>query len=170
MRRTARENAFKLLFEQSVSGATGDITYAVLMRSMTEEEQAYFNEIISGVKKAKDFIDIVINRFARGFDPERIYKIDRAVLQVAVYEILFNDGVPDKVAVNEALEMAKIYSTDNSPSFINGILASVIREKSALTEELNASQNKDENGENALDADENDEITFTEAEDGGFDN
>ena len=55
MRRTARENAFKLLFEQSVSGATGDITYAVLMRSMTEEEQAYFNEIISGVKKEKDF-------------------------------------------------------------------------------------------------------------------
>ena len=65
-------------------------------------------------------------------------------MQIAVYEILFLCDVPDKVAVNEALEMSKIYSTDNSPSFINGILASVIREKDELLDEYVALTEKKE--------------------------
>ena len=144
MRRTARENAFKLLFERSVSGGTGDITYAVLTRSMTEEENDYFRLLVNGVQQTESFIGDIIKRYARGFDFDRIYKIDRAILQIAIYEILFLCDVPDKVAVNEALEMSKIYSTDNSPSFINGILASVIREKNELLDEYKVLTEKDE--------------------------
>ncbi len=169
MRRTARENAFKLLFEQSVSGGTGDITYAVLTRSMDEEENAYYNTIIKSVENNNDFIESVIKRYARGFDYDRIYKIDRAILKVAVYEILFNDDVPDKVAVNEALEMAKIYSTDNSPSFINGILASVIREKGTLLEE-NAALSEKSDEQSVEQPDDNDDITLVEVHDDGENN
>ena len=169
MRSTARENAFKLLFERSVSGGTGDITYAVLTRSMTEEENDYFNVLINGVKQTEAFIGDVIKRYARGFDFDRIYKIDRAILQIAVYEILFLGDVPDKVAVNEALEMSKIYSTDNSPSFINGILASVIREKNELLNEYKALSEKKEDdlvSEQSEDEfDDEDDIVLTEARD-----
>ena len=78
-----------------------------------------------------------IASFARGFTAERIYKIDLAILLIATYEILFLPDVPDKVSVNEAVELAKTYSTDNSPSFINGVLASVIKEKENLLNERN---------------------------------
>lgn len=177
MRRTARENAFKLLFERSVSGGTGDITYAVLTRSMAEEENDYFNLLISGVNKSETFIGDVIKRYARGFDFDRIYKIDRAILQIAIYEILFLGDVPDKVAVNEALEMSKIYSTDNSPSFINGILASVIREKAELTDEYKklAEKKEESNPEQCDDCPEDcpieeNDIVLTEVCDDGENN
>ena len=90
-------------------------------------------------------------------------------MQIAVYEILFLGDVPDKVAVNEALEMSKIYSTDNSPSFINGILASVIREKNELLNEYKALSEKKEDdlvSEQSEDEfDDEDDIVLTEARD-----
>ena len=136
MRRTARENAFKLIFEKSVSGGTGDISYAVLTHSMTDEENSYFKDLISEIETHKLFLTSALSRYAKGYDVDRIYKIDLSILLVSACEILFKDDIPDKVAVNEALEMSKIYSTDNSPSFINGILASIIRDKEALLDEF----------------------------------
>ena len=68
-------------------------------------------------------------------------------MYVALYEILFAEDLPDKVAVNEAVELAKIYSTDNSPAFINGILATAIKDKAALTaeyEQLKRAENQPE--------------------------
>ena len=135
MRRTARENAFKLIFEKSVSGGTGEISYTVLTHSMTDEENEYFNSIVNLADKNRPFLVKALAKYAHGYELDRIYRIDLSILLVAMTEILFNDDVPDKVAVNEALEMAKVYSTDNSPSFINGILASVIRDKEELISE-----------------------------------
>ncbi len=151
MRRTARENAFKLIFEKSVSGGTGDITYAVLTHSLTPNEKQYFDLLISDVEKNKDRISKIIKKYSHAYALDRIYKIDLSILYIGICEILYNQDVPDKVAVNEALELSKIYSTDNSPSFINGILASVIRDKEIL---LNDEEEKNE--ENCL-TDENNE-------------
>ncbi len=147
MRRTARENAFKLIFEKSVSGGTGKITCAVLTRMMTPEENEFFSFLVDGVENNKKFLTEVIARYSHGFDTDRIYKIDLSILYVALYEILFAEDVPDKVAVNEAVELAKIYSTDNSPAFINGILATAIKDKAALTaeyEQLKRAENQPE--------------------------
>ena len=87
------------------------------------------------MEKEKDFLKSVVSRFLRGFNIDRIYKIDLAILYVACYEILFMPDVPEKVSVNEAVELAKTYSTDKSPSFINGVLAGVIAAKEELLNE-----------------------------------
>lgn len=137
MRKTARENAFKLTFEQLIGGARNELTYNALTSGLNEEDKLYLDTLLDGVTSEKAFLTKTIASFARGFTAERIYKIDLAILLIATYEILFLSDVPDKVSVNEAVELAKTYSTDNSPSFINGVLASVIKEKENLLNERN---------------------------------
>lgn len=137
MRKTARENAFKLTFEQLINETKNEITYNALTSGLNEEYKRFFDTLIDGVASEKDFLSKTIAGFARGFALERIYKIDLAILLIASYEILFLPDVPDKVSVNEAVELAKTYSTDNSPAFINGVLASVIKEKENILNERN---------------------------------
>lgn len=137
MRKTARENAFKLTFEQLINETKNEITYNALTSGLNEEDKRFFDTLIDGVASEKDFLSKTIASFARGFALERIYKIDLAILLIASYEILFLPDVPDKVSVNEAVELAKTYSTDNSPAFINGVLASVIKEKENILNERN---------------------------------
>ncbi len=138
MRRTARENAFKLIFENLVAGSDGKISRDAFIQDMKEEGVSLMDRLYGGVNEEREFLTQIIGRYARGFKLERIYKIDLAILMIASYEILFCEDIPDKVSVNEAVEIAKIYSTDNSPSFINGVLAGVIRDKEELLNERNA--------------------------------
>lgn len=90
---------------------------------------------MEGVSSNQAFLSEIIGGYASGYAVERIYKIDLALLLIASFEILFMEDVPVKVSVNEAVELAKVYSTDNSPSFINGILASVIKNKEDILNE-----------------------------------
>ena len=71
-------------------------------------------------------IDNIIGSYAKGWTVERMSKVDKAILRLAVYEIKYAPDVPDGVAVNEAVELAKVYSSDEAPAFINGILGKVI--------------------------------------------
>ena len=137
MRKTARENAFKFTFEQLINGTRNEITYNALTSDLNDEDKQFFDTLINGVETEKNFLSGTIAEYARGFALERIYKIDLAIIIIASYEILFLPDVPDKVSVNEAVELAKTYSTDNSPAFINGILASVIKEKENILNERN---------------------------------
>lgn len=137
MRKTARENAFKFTFEQLINGTRNDITYNALTSGLNDEDKQFFDTLINGVTEEKDFLSKTIAGYARGFALERIYKIDLAIILIASYEILFLSDVPDKVSANEAVELAKTYSTDNSPAFVNGILASVIKEKENILNERN---------------------------------
>ncbi|MDR0426905.1 MAG: transcription antitermination factor NusB [Clostridiales bacterium] len=132
MRKTARDIAFKLVFESLINQSGGNITYRKFCEPLDADDRAYVDEILSGVRDSKTVLDGVIEGYASGFSLSRIYKIDRAVLLVAVYEILYKDDVPVKVSANEAVELAKTYSTDNSPAFINGILASVIKDRDGI--------------------------------------
>ena len=93
---------------------------------------------MEGVSSNQAFLSEIIGGYASGYAVERIYKIDLALLLIASFEILFMEDVPVKVSVNEAVELAKVYSTDNSPSFVNGILASVIKNKEDILNERNA--------------------------------
>ncbi len=86
----------------------------------------YIQKIITTYKDKKDEIDNVIKELASGWDIERLFKIDKDILRIAIVELLFIKDAPIKVVIDEALELAKKYSTDDSPSFINGILAKVV--------------------------------------------
>lgn len=86
----------------------------------------YVKKIIQTYKERKEDIDNVIKELASGWDIERLFKIDKDILRISITELLFIKDAPVKVVIDEALELAKKYSTDESPSFINGILAKVV--------------------------------------------
>ena len=101
----------------------------------TGEVKNYVLQIASIYKENSGEIDSLIKKFAKGWDIERLVKIDKDILRIAIAELLYVDSVPVKVVIDEALELAKKYSTDDSASFINGILGKVVDEKKARDKE-----------------------------------
>ncbi|MDE6965595.1 MAG: transcription antitermination factor NusB, partial [Clostridiales bacterium] len=87
---------------------------------------SYIDSVIDGITAHKDQLKAVIVKYAKGYEFDRIYKTDLAVLYLACYEIMYTD-TPPAVVANEAVELAKTYSDTKSHAFINGILASVIK-------------------------------------------
>ena len=92
---------------------------------LTEQEFAY--DTLDGVLKNKAKIKKIIQKFAPQWPVEKIAKIDRAILEIGIYEIAFTKDIPPVVAINESIEIAKHYGDDNSPKFINGVLSSVMK-------------------------------------------
>ena len=101
----------------------------------TGEVKNYVVQIANTYKENAEEIDSFIKKFAHGWDIDRLVKIDKDILRIAIVELLFIEGVPVKVVIDEALELAKKYSTDDSSSFINGILGKVVDEKKARDKE-----------------------------------
>lgn len=101
----------------------------------TGDVKNYVVKIASTYKDNAQEVDALIQKFAHGWDIDRLVKIDKDILRIAITELLFIEGVPVKVVVDEALELAKKYSTDDSSSFINGILGKVVDEKKARDKE-----------------------------------
>jgi len=94
----------------------------------TTDVQAYTMKIANQYKKHHDEVDNQIKEFAIGWDFERLVKVDKDIMRIAITELMFVEEVPHKVVVDEAVELAKKYSTEDSSSFINGVLAKVIYE------------------------------------------
>lgn len=131
-RRLAREAVMKYFFERLVNGnMDNSYTEDNLLATLDKDSRKFFSTICEGVNLRFDFLRNIVGNYVKTFDSDRIYKIDLALLMMATHEIVFSQ-TPDKVAVNEAVEIAKIYSTDNSPKFINGVLASIINDKEAI--------------------------------------
>jgi N utilization substance protein B len=84
---------------------------------------------VKGVLQNKSELDALIKKFAPAFPPEQMSIIDRNILRLAIFEILFNDKTPLKVAINEAIELAKEFGGDSSPRLINGVLGSITTER-----------------------------------------
>ena len=137
-RKKSREYAFRLVFEKFFHEPELDVEFADDEFVVDDNDRDFVNELLTGVNSHYDEILGIVKENLVGYELERVYKIDLAILMIASYEILFCEDIPDKVSVNEAVEIAKIYSTDNSPSFINGVLAGVIRDKEELLNERNA--------------------------------
>ena len=126
-RRRARALALQILYE---ADAVGHDVEKVLAQHLTrgglsEENKAFVRELVNGVLKNREKIDQEIANFAPAWPVEQISVIDRNVLRLAIYEILLNNKVPVKVAINEAVELAKTFGGDSSSKFINGVLSSV---------------------------------------------
>jgi len=127
MRRKARELALQALYEiDSVGHEMEKVLTSLLANGgLPEESNAFVRELVSGVIQNKEKIDLNIRNFAPAWPIEQIPVVDRNILRLAIFEILLNNKVPVKVAINEAVELAKTFGSDNSPRFVNGVLGSV---------------------------------------------
>ena len=126
-RRNARKLAFYLLFLYDFvkDGNFDEIKETFLTlndEEITENDKNYILSKTEGTMKNLEEIDDLIGKYAKGWSVERMSKVDKAILRLATYEIKFAPDVPEGVAVNEAVELAKTYSSDEAPAFINGIL------------------------------------------------
>ncbi len=126
-RRKARMLALQALYEvDSVGHEVEDVVTRLLAEErMSAENSAFARELVSGVIQNKEKIDLNIQNFAPAWPIEQIPVVDRNILRLAIFEILLDNKVPVKVAINEAVELAKAFGSDNSAKFVNGVLGSV---------------------------------------------
>jgi N utilization substance protein B len=126
-RRKARVQALQALFEiDSVGHDVAEILGRQTEDELLEEESAIFmKELVDGVLSNEGEIDSVIEIYAPAWPVAQMALIDRNILRLAIFEILFNNKVPVKVVINEAVELAKTFGGDNTPKFINGVLGTV---------------------------------------------
>ncbi|MDN6374214.1 MAG: transcription antitermination factor NusB [Brevibacterium aurantiacum] len=122
-RTRARRRALELMFEAGQRRL--DTEQIVTMRSNDPDYpmKAYAVEIVEGITSHREEIDEIIATYAEGWTLERMPAVDLALLQIGTWEIIFNDEVPDKAAIDEAVSLAKQFSTDDSPGFISGLLS-----------------------------------------------
>ncbi|MDD6734823.1 MAG: transcription antitermination factor NusB [Clostridiales bacterium] len=129
-RSQARCEAFKLIFELNQHRDELDFLFDQLMNERPESVTAmpYIKGVVTGVMDhEEELLDIISKNLSSGWRIERISKVARAVLLLAVYEIKYVEDVPEKVAINEALELAKKFDEPDSSAFVNGVLAGVIK-------------------------------------------
>ena len=127
MRRSkVREHIFKMLFSIGFDAADADEQielYLEQVEEASEEECGYMRKKVKAIAKHEEEIDTMINEHTTGWKTGRMGKAELAILRLAVYEMKYDEDVPVKVAINEAVELAKKFGGDESPAFVNGILA-----------------------------------------------
>jgi len=129
-RRKARIAALQALYELDCTKHKVEDALAHLSteKALPPEALSFSEHLVRGVLEHKSKLDTLIKRFAPAFPPEQMSIIDRNILRLAIFEILFNDKTPVKVAINEAVELAKHFGSDSSPRLINGVLGSITAE------------------------------------------
>ena len=108
----------------------------VYLERPSRKQQGYIDTVVSGVAEKEDALNEQIGKYSIGWDVSRISRLTRAVLQLAIYEILYVDDVPTGVAVSEAVRLAKKYDGDDTGAFVNGILGSFARSLESVAEEV----------------------------------
>jgi N utilization substance protein B len=126
-RRKAREVALQALYEidNSYHDTDGVIARSIKMGAFTPEGEDFARFLMEGVVNNKEKIDEQICSFAPAWPLEQMSAVDRNILRLAIFELLHSKNVPVKVAINEAVELAKSFGADSSPRFINGVLSSI---------------------------------------------
>ena len=129
-RTKARKRALDMLFQSDVRNEPIlAIVQAEARRAASEPDREaswlYAREIVDGVTDHREEIDELLMSYAQGWTLERMPNVDRALLRLAAWEILFNPEVPAAVAIDEAVELAKAYSTEDSGRFVNGVLGRI---------------------------------------------
>jgi len=128
-RSKARKRALDLIFAAEAQG----LTAAELLDAGEAPANEYTAELVRGVHEHRIRLDELISSYAEGWSLDRMPAVDRNVLRLGIYELLYSVDVPDAVAVSEAVNLVRDLSTDESPGFVNGVLANVARDKDRLT-------------------------------------
>ncbi|MBS6600474.1 MAG: transcription antitermination factor NusB [Clostridium sp.] len=130
-RKKSREKAMELLFSITLSKDSVEEAMEVFVDNyednIKELDLDYIKNLLNGVEANKEEIDKIIEKNLQNWKLDRISKVNLTILRLGVYEIAFDENVPKKVALNEAIELGKLYSDQKSVSFINGVLDKVLK-------------------------------------------
>ena len=135
-RTKARKRALDALYEADIRGIdAADVLSATAQRRVDEGQasmNAYVQELVAGVTEHRAYIDELLGSYSMGWSLDRMPAVDRAILRIGTYELLWRDDVPDAVAISEAVHLAQELSTDESSSFVNGLLGRILELKPRL--------------------------------------
>jgi N utilization substance protein B len=131
-RSKARKRAVDVLFESDARGVPAAEVLRTRIELADPPLNPYTVTLVEGAGEHAARIDEILARYAEDWTVARMPGVDRAVLRLGVYELLWAADVPAAVAIDEAVELAKTLSTDESPRFVNGVLARVLRDRAAL--------------------------------------
>jgi len=147
-RRVAREIALQSLYQIGMTGVPHDEAIATSIEEAKTDNEAelslaggevepkYVHELVEGTLQGLATIDVLLEQYLTGWRMDRLSRVDREILRLAVYEMLYREDVPPKVVVNEAIDMAKHFGTEDSGKFVNGVLGKMIKELDTLKERV----------------------------------
>lgn len=139
-RRLARELAVSSLYQMEMNEVSASDAIGMLMDELRHDNEIganpaesgstdeFVRELVFGVLEHKQAIDGMLQQFLTGWQVDRLSRVDRQVLRLACYEMVFRDDVPPKAAINEAIELAKRFGTEESGKFVNGVLGKLLQE------------------------------------------
>jgi N utilization substance protein B len=131
-RSKSRKRALDILFESEIQGLPIGATLEARRTSQEQPVGEYTVRLVEGVRDHQSRIDELISTYATGWTLERMPAVDRNALRIGVFELLFGGEVPEAVAISEAMSLVRDLSTDESPSFVNGVLGAILRDKSVV--------------------------------------
>ena len=136
-RREAREVVLKTLYRVEATGNTAEEAYndVCMNWSRSPFDEVYAQRLLKGITTNVEGIDAILKDIVKNWDIERIAIIDRNILRIAICEVVYFDDIPPKVSMDEAIEIAKIYSTSDSGKFVNGILDKVVKREKQRKQE-----------------------------------
>ena len=125
-RKEAREMLFGLLFEKEFKcDENADGIYEISAENREIPEDSYIKDGFFGISEKSELLDKIIGKYANGWKADRLSRVSRSVIRLAVYEMLFCDDIPANVSISEAVELAKKYGEDKARAFVNGVLSSI---------------------------------------------
>jgi transcription antitermination protein NusB len=128
----ARKRALDVLYAAEMRGEQPLEALERIVAAGEGPTNAYTSVLVHGVAEHQGRIDELLGTYAQGWTLARMPAVDRNVLRLGVYELLYVEDVPDGVAVSEAMNLVRDLSTDDSPAFVNGLLGSIVRDKADL--------------------------------------
>jgi len=133
IRRKGREIALQILYQKEMANLSTEeaiLLYKKHFFNVDNKEALNFGEeLVRGVSQNLEFIDKIIQKYTPSWPLERMNFTDKNILRVAIYEMFFRPDISEVVSINEAIELAKLYGTDDSPAFINGVLDSIYKKE-----------------------------------------
>jgi N utilization substance protein B len=138
--RLAREIAVQSLYQIEMNEVTAEAAIAMLLEEAQHDNEAnmeikdvpvltsYVRQLIEGIHSHKQQIDDLLGEYLKGWQMDRLSRVDKQILRLATYEMVFKEDVPPKVVINEAIELSKHFGTEESGKFVNGVLGKMIKE------------------------------------------
>jgi N utilization substance protein B len=141
-RRKARELAIQVIFSLDFGVNSPEEAFELVYRNFDPDEQikGFSKELVLGVWEKRKQIDEMINRASKNWRIDRMSRVDKSILRLATYEILYRDDIPPKVSINEAIEIAKKFGNNNSYGFINGVLDNIYNSLGLKKEDKDAEE------------------------------
>ncbi|WP_134698844.1 transcription antitermination factor NusB [Ammoniphilus sp. YIM 78166] len=136
-RREAREKIVQVLYQIDMRGIDArEAIKAITDEPLEPQDRDYLQAQVEGILSHQEELDESIKKYLRNWSLDRLGFVDRAILRLAAYEIFYIEDIPEKVSVNEAIELSRAFGMEESVKYINAVLANLVKEKLGVTEEV----------------------------------